>query len=161
VEFQSGCQGEVYEVYSRSTPESEVMLNMDTTEEVVRLTATAHPFYSQVIRVAVFLVASRLDFDLEQVEDLRIAVDEAWNHALTHTPLSSDIEVEIAVAPESMRITLTSEVVEAYEESRGIPASFSRLILDAVSDEVSIEHADGRCRMVLYKYKDGTGAQDG
>lgn len=133
---------------------------MDATEEVVRLTATAQPFYSQVIRVAVFLIASRLDFDLEKIEDLRIAVDEAWNHTLTHAPNTSDIEVEIAVAPESMRITLTSEVVEPYEESKGIPASFSRLILDAVSDDVSIEHADGRCRIVLSKHKDGTGAQD-
>ena len=133
---------------------------MNAGEEVVRLTATAHPFYSQVIRVAVFLIASRLDFDLEQVEDLRIAVDEAWNHALTHAPATSDIEVEITVEPEAMHITLTSQVVESFEESRGIPASFSRLILDAVSDEVSIEHADGHCRIVLYKFKAGAGTRD-
>lgn len=133
---------------------------MDATDEVVRLTATAHPFYSQVIRVAVFLIASRLDFDLEQVEDLRIAVDEAWNHALTHAPAASDIEVEITIEPEAMHIALTSEVAEAHEESKGIPASFSRLILDAVSDEVSIEHADGHCRIVLHKFKDGAGTED-
>ncbi len=134
---------------------------MEATEEIIRLTATAQPFYSQAIRVAVFLIASRLDFDLEKVEDLRIAVDEAWNHALTHAPGSSDVEVEIAAAPGSMRITLTSEVVEPYEESRGIPASFSRLILDAVSDEVGIEHSDGRCRIVLSKHRDDAGAGDG
>jgi serine/threonine-protein kinase RsbW len=136
------------------------MLLMETREDVIRLTATAHPFYSQVIRVAVFLVASRLDFDLEQVEDLRIAVDEAWNHALTHAPAASDIGVEITVKPEAMQITITSQVAESFEGSRGIPASFSRLILDAVSDEVSIEHVDGHCRIVLYKFKDDAGARD-
>jgi serine/threonine-protein kinase RsbW len=133
---------------------------MDTMEEVVRLTATALPFYSQVIRVAVFLIASRLDFDLEQVEDLRIAVDEAWNHALSHAPADSDIKVEIELKPEAMRITLDSQVQESFEESKGIPASFSRLILEAVSDEVKIEHADGHCRIALCKFKGDGGTQD-
>lgn len=133
---------------------------METKEEVVRLTATAHPFYSQIIRVAVFLIASRLDFDLEQVEDLRIAVDEAWNHSISHAPADSDIEVAIELEPEAMRITLTSQVQETFEESKGIPASFSRLILEAVSDEVNIEHADGHCRIALCKFKGNGGTQD-
>ena len=133
---------------------------MDTQHEVIRLTATAHPFYSQVIRVAVFLIASRLDFDLEQVEDLRIAVDEAWNHALTHAPAGSDIEVAVELEPECMRIVITSQMVESFEEPKGIPASFSRLILDAVSDDFRIEHADGICRIFLCKLKGNGGAMD-
>lgn len=133
---------------------------MDIQTEVVRLTATAHPFYSQVIRVAVFLIASRLDFDLERVEDLRIAVDEAWNHALSHAPAGSDVEVAIELDSESMRITMTSQVIEPFEEPKGIPASFSRLILEAVCDDFRIEHTDGTCRIHLCKLKGDGGKRD-
>ncbi len=133
-----------------------VMSGTETAEETIRITASPLPFYAQAIRVAVFLMASRLDFDLEQVEDLRIAVDEAWNHAVSHSPPDREIEVEIRNGPEGMRITVSSAVAEGCEEPRDISGSFSRLILNAVSDEMRIEHADGACRITLSKSKGGT-----
>jgi serine/threonine-protein kinase RsbW len=134
------------------------MRQMSGEEEVVRLTASPHPFYAQAIRVAVFLMASRLGFDLEQVEDLRIAVDEAWNHAISHSPPQGEVEVEVGVRPQGMRIVISSDITEQYEEPRDISGSFSRLILDAVSDDVRIEHEDGRCRITLSKLKEDAGA---
>ncbi len=133
---------------------------MSGEEEVVTLRATALPFYAQVIRVAVFLLASRLDFDLEQVEDLRIAVDEAWNHAISHSSPQDEVEVEIGVRPGAMRIEVTSSISAGKKEPADISESFSRLILDAVSDDLRVEHEGGRCRITLNKLKEGRGSGD-
>lgn len=131
---------------------------MSAEEEIVRLKTTAIPFYAQVIRVAVFLLASRLDFDLEQVEDLRIAVDEAWNHAISHSMPEEEVEVEIGVKPGEMRIEVVSTISRDKGDSGDISESFSRLILDAVCDDLRVEHEGGRCRITLSKLKEGRGS---
>ncbi len=129
--------------------------------EMIRLKSPPLSLLPQIVRVAAFMIASRLDFTLEEVEDLRIAVDEACNHALLHSPAASDVEVKIYIDGQSMEIEILSSIAEKYSEGRGISNSLSRLIMEAVVDKLDIDHQGEHCRISLVKSKRGVQAQEG
>ncbi len=124
---------------------------MDNNGELVRLRLPADPFSRQLIRLAVYLVASRMDFDLAQLEDLRIAVDEATNYVLDYTLNRTTIEVEIAPGKEYLEVILNSKVAEDSDTRSLMPESFSRMIMECVVDDVQIKREEGTCRISLTK----------
>ena len=124
---------------------------MDNSGDLIRLRLPADPFSRQLIRLAVFLVASRMDFDLAQLEDLRIAVDEATNYVLDYTPNRTTIEVEIEPGKEYLEIILNSKVAEDSDTRSVMPESFSRMIMECVVDDVQIKREEGTCRISLTK----------
>ncbi|MFI7586689.1 ATP-binding protein [Spongisporangium articulatum] len=77
--------------------------HVDRGEDVIDLRVPADPAYLAVIRTAMVGVATRLDLTLDEIEDLRIAVDEAcallidqhhqpdsWLHALFRVDVDTD-----------------------------------------------------------------------
>jgi anti-sigma regulatory factor (Ser/Thr protein kinase) len=111
----------------------------------------ADPFSRQLVRLAVYLVASRMNFDLAELEDLRIAVDEASNYALGHSNDETTIEVEIEPGKEYLEIILTSQLAENGETRSMMPESFSRMIMESVVDGVDLQREEGTCRISLRK----------
>jgi serine/threonine-protein kinase RsbW len=74
----------------------------------VRLTVAAEPELLRVARLAVAGLAGRLGFDLDEVEDLKIAVDEACfslvgqgggaeTLTLTYRPLDDGLVIDVVV----------------------------------------------------------------
>lgn len=124
---------------------------MDDNGDVIRLRLPADPFSRQLVRLAVYLVASRMNFDLAELEDLRIAVDEASNYALGHSNDETTIEVEIEPGKEYLEIILTSQLAENGETRSMMPESFSRMIMESVVDGVDLQREEGTCRISLRK----------
>lgn len=124
---------------------------MDYKEELIRLRLPTDPFSRQIIRLAVYMVASRMEFNLAQLEDLRIAVDEASSYTLSHTPEEGAFQVEIETGRESLEIVLISTLAEDCGGQLAIPASLSRLIMESVVDGVDIQNDEGICRISLRK----------
>ena len=50
----------------------------------IRLSIPNKPEYVGVARLTVAAIASRIGFDIEKIEDMKIAVSEACNNAITH-----------------------------------------------------------------------------
>ncbi|MDY6796191.1 MAG: hypothetical protein SWK76_13080 [Actinomycetota bacterium] len=124
---------------------------MDGNGDVIRLRLPADPFSCQLVRLAIYLVASRMDFDLAMVEDLRIAVDEASTYAINHSPDKTTIEVEIEPGVEYLEINLTSKLAGNGETRTGMPESFSRMIMESVVDSVDLQREEDTCRISLRK----------
>jgi len=124
---------------------------LDDNGDVIRLRLPADPFSRQLVRLAVYLVASRMNFDLAELEDLRIAVDEASNYALGHSNDETTIEVEIEPGKEYLEIILTSQLAENGETRSMMPESFSRMIMESVVDGVDLQREEGTCRISLRK----------
>jgi hypothetical protein len=116
------------------------VIGLDNKDDVVRLRLPTDPFSQQIIRLAVYMVASRMDFNLADLEDLRIAVDEASGYTLAQTADEGIIQVELA-----------STVLKDCPTSLAIPASLSRLIMESVVDGVDIKNEDDICRIALRK----------
>jgi len=92
-----------------------------------------------------------MDFDLSQLEDLRIAVDEASNYAVIHSPAETTLEVEIEPSKEYLEIVLTSQLAENGESRSVMPESFSRMIMESVVDAVDLKREEATCRISLRK----------
>jgi hypothetical protein len=119
--------------------------------EIVRMRLPAEQFSRQLIRLAVYLVASRMDFDLSQLEDLRIAVDEASNYAVIHSSEETTLNVEIEPSKEYLEIILTSQLAVSGESRSLMPESFSRMIMGSVVDAFDLKRDESTCRISLRK----------
>ena len=109
------------------------------TDELVRLSVPAEPEYIRLARLTAAGLASRLGFSYDEVEDLRIAVDE-----LCYLLLGS------GRGPGVVTLTFTTEasglVVRGNgtdDHRRGEFAELSEQILRAIVDEYDLDGDDG------------------
>ena len=73
------------------------------TGETIRLTVPAALEYVRIVRLTASGVASRLGFDVEEIEDLRVAVDEL-SSLVVESADGGDLSVQFAVQDNALRI---------------------------------------------------------
>ncbi|MDA8301456.1 MAG: hypothetical protein M0005_07895 [Actinomycetota bacterium] len=101
-------------------------------EGEVRLTLPARPEYIGLARVTAAGLASRLGFTYDQVEDLRLAVDEICHGLTGNSGRDGTIEVRFLLSPES----LTVRGQGRFQAPGPVALSeMSEVILDALVDE--------------------------
>src|SRR6058998_2552849 len=109
------------------------------TQDFVEVRLPAAGAYLSVLRTATAGLAARLDFTLDEIEDLRIAVDEACAMLLSQAVPGADLECTFALDGESMRVAVSVLTVDGVEPSRD---TFAWTVLSALAGEVS-SAADG------------------
>jgi serine/threonine-protein kinase RsbW len=72
----------------------------------IHLRVPAHPDYVGLIRSTAGHVAARADLTVEQIDDLRLAVDEAFALLISHNPNLGDVSVTFEVAADTLSINL-------------------------------------------------------
>lgn len=103
--------------------------------DVVDLRVPADPAYLAVVRTAAAGLGTRLDLTLDQIEDLRIAVDEACSlllggRAHPGRTLEAAFEVDLT-GSQHLSVTISGPVAELPRE-----ASFSWSVLRALAADV-------------------------
>src|SRR5512142_31693 len=83
-----------------------------------RVCMPAEGAYLSVLRTATAGLAARLDFTLDEIEDLRIAVDEACAMLLTQALAGADLECQFSLGPDSMRISVSVLTQDGTQPSR-------------------------------------------
>jgi len=121
--------------------------------DIVELTVPADPAYVSVLRTVTASLAARRDFTIEEIDDLRIAVDEASSLLLPHTAPDS----RLAAVCRPTENTLTAVVsVPARTSADATPfkidtTSFAWMVLAALADSVSTDHGAERVSVTLSK----------
>jgi serine/threonine-protein kinase RsbW len=102
-------------------------------DDVVTITLPAEGAYLSVLRTATAGLAARLDFTLDEIEDLRIAVDEACAMLLTKAIAGADLECRFTLAG----ATLTVEV-SVLSQGGTVPSqdTFAWTVLQALAGSV-------------------------
>ena len=73
----------------------------------INLSIPNKPEYVSVIRLTVTAIANRMGFDIEKIEDIKVAVAEACTNAITHGKNDVDnFSVEFALEEEKLIITV-------------------------------------------------------
>lgn len=125
----------------------------------VELRMPAMGAYLSVLRTAVAGLAARLDFTLEEIEDLRIAVDEACALLLFEAVPGSQLDCCFELSGDRLRLRVTATTASSNLPSRD---TFAWTVLSALAGGVdAYVEGDGRVTIELHKTRAGAGRSEG
>src|SRR6185437_1467369 len=81
-------------------------------DDFVEVSIPADGAYLSVLRTATAGLAARLDFTLDEIEDLRIAVDEACAMLLQHNLPHTSLTCRFDLAPAELAITVSAPTAD-------------------------------------------------
>jgi serine/threonine-protein kinase RsbW len=102
-------------------------------DDEITLRVPARPIYVAVLRTAIAGVAARCDFTVEEIEDLRIAIDEACGLLLADAVPGGDLSCHFAARPDSLVAAVSTRVRHPNLPDE---ASFGWLVLNALAGAV-------------------------
>ncbi|MDP9389522.1 MAG: hypothetical protein M3Q48_16800 [Actinomycetota bacterium] len=121
----------------------------------VRLAVPATPEFLRLARVTASGLASRLGFTYDEVEDLRLAIDELCFVLIGSRGRDGTVDLRYTVVPGALQV----EGVGTFRDDDTDPmlASFSKQILAALVDEYGVHRdKDGHSCFRLLKRRGAT-----
>jgi len=112
--------------------------------------------YLSVLRTATAGLAARLDFTLDDIEDMRIAVDEACAMLLSQAIPGSSLECSFSLRPDDMTITVAVPSLNPRPPSAD---TFAWTVLSALAGSVEAQVGPGdRLAIVMRKSRPNSGS---
>jgi serine/threonine-protein kinase RsbW len=125
----------------------------EDSDDAVELRLPADGAYLSVLRTATAGLAARLDFTLDEIEDLRIAVDEACAMLLPDAVDGAHLVCQFAMSADSLGITVSVPTRGGRLPKR---TTFAWTVLTALAGEVDAKSSpDGTVTVVLRKRRSG------
>ncbi|MDR3071960.1 MAG: ATP-binding protein [Clostridiales Family XIII bacterium] len=133
--------------------------------DVIKLIVPGKPEYVGTVRLTVSSVANKVGFDIEAIEDIKVAVSEACSNIICHGGASSeknnDYYVICTISEDSLEIVVEDEGAGFHLENYTAPdmealneGGMGIFIIRALMDEVVVNSVinQGTCiRMKKYK----------
>jgi serine/threonine-protein kinase RsbW len=118
-------------------------------QDEVQLVLPADPEFIRLARVTAMGLASRLTFTIDEIDDLRIAIDELIFGLIGTRGRSGRIVLRYSLVAEGLSVTGTGD----FDDETPAPGlnELSELILDAVADEHALEPAGPRPSFKMLK----------
>jgi serine/threonine-protein kinase RsbW len=122
------------------------------TKDHVKVCMPAEGAYLSVLRTATAGLAARLDFTLDEIEDLRIAVDEACAMLLPQAIPGTNLECDFDLGTEEMTITVSVVAAQPRMPTRD---TFAWTVLSALAGTVDSRLGpDDQVAIVLRKRRE-------
>ena len=120
--------------------------------DAVQVTLPASSAYLSVLRTATAGLAARLDFTLDDIEDLRIAVDEACAILLPQVAPRAELRCDFVLDGDGIVITVSAPTTRGSLPER---ETFSWTVLTALAGEVDAGVGEGLTVWIsLHKRRD-------
>jgi serine/threonine-protein kinase RsbW len=137
---------------SQALPEAEE-------SDVVDLRVPCKAEWVALVRLSVAAFASRLNFSIDEIEDIKLAVAEACTNCIQHAQGSTHIEIRCESAPGGLRVNVRDygrgtrpEQIRSrdLEDERvgGLGVFLIRSLMDDVSYDV---HPEAGTNLVMFK----------
>lgn len=124
--------------------------------EKIRIILPVDARFAKTLRLGVSSIATLANFTIEEIEDLKIAVEEAFLMAVEQPEDSRDVEFKFTLYEDrlEMRVgTLPAEWASSDETSER-EKTYGLMILRAVVDEARFADADGGTELLMIKRKE-------
>ena len=120
-------------------------------QDFVEVRLPAAGAYLSVLRTATAGLAARLDFTLDEIEDLRIAVDEACAILLQQAVPGSVLSCVFRLVDDSLEVTVSAPTTDGRAPERD---TFAWTVLSALAGKVDSSVAEDRTVSIsLYKQR--------
>jgi|FLYN01.1.fsa_nt_gi serine/threonine-protein kinase RsbW len=120
----------------------------------ITVSIPAHPGYVHVLRAVVASVAARLDWSFDEIEDLRLMVDEACSRLVGPAGGAGTLRLRVIIEDGGLTIEASTDRRVDRWPSADPGQALSRQLLSALADEVRFAPVDGRPSVVLRKHRD-------
>jgi serine/threonine-protein kinase RsbW len=117
----------------------------------VSLTLPASREYARTARLTAAELATRVGMDIDDVDDVKLAVEEAFVYA-AQCAEGHDVTLAFELAPSSIELVVGPFPGMCENESRKDAGRlFAHFILESICDEFDISDRDGQCLLRLVK----------
>lgn len=117
----------------------------------VQLSVPADVSYLGVVRTLTASLAARCTLTLDEIEDLRIAVDEACALLMPRAAPGSALKAQFDVGLTQLRLSVQVATARSPADEGPDRTGFAWTVLEALADEVSTSSTDGALSIVLAK----------
>jgi serine/threonine-protein kinase RsbW len=101
--------------------------------DFVEIRLPADGAFLSVLRTATAALAARLNFTIDEIEDLRIAVDEACALVLVKAVPEGELQCRFVIDPAAMTVSVTAPTRDGTPPARD---SFAWMVLSALAGDV-------------------------
>jgi serine/threonine-protein kinase RsbW len=118
--------------------------------EEISIRVPAQPAYVQVVRLVAAGLASRLRFTIDEIEDLKIGVDELCAYLTGAQGRQGELLIRFAIDESRIEIIGIAELAPGQRVRTDL-TEFSQMILATVADSASLQQPDGQPTFKLIK----------
>ena len=127
--------------------------------DVIELRIPSKAEWVSVARLAIAGVASRLDFSVEDIEDLKLAVAEACTNCVQHAADRDEVRIACEISQNEIKITVEDKGAGAVNGAQQPPAQSGEpkvgglgvFLIRSIMDEVTYDVRQGT-KLVMTKH---------
>lgn len=121
--------------------------------DVVEVRVPADVAYVATLRLTAASLAARCDLTVDDIEDLRLAVDEACALLLPHAQGGTVLEAHFTLSSGELAVTAT---VDSPDSSEASPdrSGFAWSVLSALASDVEVKGTAGRLSITVTKRRE-------
>jgi serine/threonine-protein kinase RsbW len=125
----------------------------------VSVKVPARPEFVHVFRSVIASIAARADFTFDEIDDLRLAVDEAFAQLLTIPGAATSLSMVVrSLDGGGVEVLASIDAEDAAWPPEGAERTLTWQVLSALADEARFETSDGHPAMRLTKRRVPAGA---
>jgi serine/threonine-protein kinase RsbW len=117
-------------------------------EEAVTVSVPADVSFVSTLRLATASLAARCGLTVDDIEDLRLAVDEACALLLPHAQLGTHLETRFTLAPGQLSVDASIHCTDDAELDR---TGFAWTVLGALASNVDVAQKDDQLTITVSK----------
>lgn len=121
-----------------------------SSNEQIKLTLPINAAYVSAARLTASSVANRLKFDIEEIEDIKVAVSEACTYIIRKPCFSTknDFKIEFDLSENIIKILLSVECDKKIDVDDD---EMSVQVIKALMDSYSVNYDNGSFNMIIEK----------
>ena len=119
--------------------------------DTVDIRIPAHVVYVSTLRLAAASLAARCDLTIDDIEDLRLAVDEACALLLPHASAEATLDAHFELHRGRLDVETSVRTPDGAEPDR---EGFAWTVLGALASSVDVRKEPGRLAIVVTKVRE-------
>src|SRR3954454_10921423 len=119
--------------------------------DAVETRPPADVVFVSTLRLTAASLAARCDLTIDDIEDLRLAVDEACALLLPHATPGSTLDAHFELAPGRLAVKTSVHTADVAEPDR---TGFAWTVLDALASSVKAEQEAGGLAIIVTKARE-------